>query len=252
MRLKSIFGLMLLTLASGCNAEKLMSLATQGGALAPNNTEIVSGLKEALSLGAEQGAKALSQQDAFYKSAYKILLPPEADTIITNIAKIPGGQGMVDDVVLRINRAAESAAASAAPIFVDAITSMSVQDGMDILTGADDSATQYLRKSTSSKLMDAYRPTVASALNEPVLAGISAQSSWNQLAGNYNKVATSALGKLAGMQAVQADLSEYVLDKSVDSMFQQIAGEEKEIRDNPLGYSSDIIKKVFSYAKSAK
>lgn len=252
MRFKCALGLIVLMLLSGCKAGNIMSRVSQGDGLQPSNTEIVSGLKEALSIGAERGAKSLSQTDGYYKSVYKILLPPEADSIINNIAKIPGGQQKVDDVVLRINRAAESAAEKAAPIFVDAISGMTVQDGMDILTGGDDAATQYLRKTTRAKLVDAYRPTVQSALSEPVIAGISAQSSWNTLAGSYNAVAGSTVGKIAGMQNVQSDLGEYVLDKSVDAMFLQIANEEKEIRANPLGYSSSLIKKVFGYAKGAQ
>lgn len=254
MRLKIMVCIAAFTLLCGCIEGKNLSSIGDNilGAARPSEAEIVSALKEALTIGAKEGAQALSKNDAYYKSIYKILLPPDADGIIKHIARIPGGQKKLDDVLLGINRAAESAAASAAPIFANAISGMSVRDGMNILTGPDNAATAYLQKSTRSALLDAYRPNMQAALAKPVLAGVSAQDSWSLLMGSYNKLAGSLAGQIAGMNAVHSDLGEYVLEKAVDAIFLKIADEEKAIRANPLNYSSSIIKKVFGYAKNAK
>lgn len=254
MPLRFLIFLLLPALLCGCVSGT--GLSSIGDAIKssarPSDADIVSGLKEALSIGARQGSAALSKNDAFYKSAYKILLPEDAQVIMNNIARIPGGQAKLDDAIMRINRAAESAAETAAPIFTAAISKMSVSDGIGILTGADNAATEYLRKNTRAELVEAYRPSIQAALDEPLVAGVSAQSSWNVLKSSYNSLAASAVGKLTGLEAVQSDLGEYVVGKAVDAMFSQIAVEEASIRANPLEYSSAVIKKVFTYAKNVK
>lgn len=254
MRFRIIFSLAVLLCLCGCMEGKNISTIGNSilGAARPSEAEIVRGLKEALTIGAKEGAAALAKNDAFYKSAYKILLPEDAQIIVNNIAKIPGGQEKLDAAIMRINRAAESASDKAAPIFSAAISNMTVSDGIGILTGPDNAATEYLRKNTRAELVKAYRPSIQSALDEPLVAGVSAQSSWNLLKNSYNSVASSTVGRLAGMSAVQSDLSEYVLGKAVDAMFLKIADEEREIRANPLAYSSSVIKKVFGYAKGIK
>ncbi|MDR2884110.1 MAG: DUF4197 domain-containing protein [Deferribacteraceae bacterium] len=221
--------------------------------LVPSTEEIAAGLKEALKVGSKDAASALSASGGYYKNdAYKILLPPDAEKIVTNISKIPGGQRMLDDVVLRINSSAESAAKTAAPIFVDAISDMSITDAVGILKGSDTSATEYLKSTTTTDLKDAYRPYMQEALAEPLVAGISADKSWNTLKTSYNKVAGSFVGSFAGMETVESDLDEYVLDQAIQGMFGEVAVQEKEIRANPMAYTSDIIQRVFGYAKAER
>ena len=115
-----------------------------------SNSDIVNGLKEALTLGAQKSASKLSAVDGFFKdAALKILLPPEAQKISDMVSKIPGGNKLVDDAILSMNRAAEDATKSAAPIFIDAIKNISINDAIGILKGNDTAATHYLKSNTS-------------------------------------------------------------------------------------------------------
>jgi hypothetical protein len=123
--------------------------------------DVTSGLKEALSLGAKTSAERLSLENGYYgDAAIRILLPDEAKIIVDNISRIPGGEKLVEDVILRINRAAEDAAKEAAPIFVNSITQMTIQDAFNILKGADNAATSYLRATTYDQLYSLYKPKI--------------------------------------------------------------------------------------------
>ncbi|MDR2870489.1 MAG: DUF4197 domain-containing protein [Deferribacteraceae bacterium] len=255
--MKRLLLIVTLLIFAGCvtgqQARDMLEGMRDRGSVAPTSEEIAAGLKEALKVGSTDAAGLLSAAGGYYlNDAYKILLPPDGEKIVTNIAKIPGGQKMVDDVILRINTAAENAASTAAPIFVDAITEMTIADALGILKGGDDAATQYLYQSTSAKLKETYRPYLKAALDKPLVAGISATQSWDVLTSSYNKVASSIVGKVAGMSTVDSDLEDYVLDKAIAGMFGELAEQEKEIRADPLQYASDIIKKVFSYAKTVR
>ncbi|RLD69564.1 MAG: DUF4197 domain-containing protein, partial [Bacteroidetes bacterium] len=114
-----------------------------------SEAEVVEGLKEALIVGSKNSSSILSAVDGYYgDELVKILLPEEASIIIDNLAKIPGGDKLVEDVVLRINRAAEDAAKEVAPIFINSIKQMTISDAFGILKGADNAATQYLSNTT--------------------------------------------------------------------------------------------------------
>ena len=217
----------------------------------PSDAEVVSALKGALKIGAESASKDLSSRGAYYSNnAYKILLPPEANTVIANISKIPGGDKLVEDVILRVNTAAEDAAAKAVPIFTKAVTGMTIKDGMNILMGEKDSATRYLERVTGAQIKDAYRPELKAALQKPMIAGISAEQSWNTLTGKYNTLANSLAGRVAKLEPVTTNLDDYVLDKAVTALFTEVALEEGKIREAPLSYAEDIVRKVFNYAKA--
>ena len=116
--------------------------------------EVVSGLKEALTNGSKKFSRKTGAENGYYgDAAVKILLPDEAKIIVDNISKIPGGDKLVQDVILRINRAAEDAAKEVAPIFVNSITQMTIKDAFNILKGADNAATSYLRATTYNELV---------------------------------------------------------------------------------------------------
>ncbi|HMH33922.1 MAG TPA: DUF4197 domain-containing protein, partial [Puia sp.] len=122
--------------------------------------EIVSGLKEALSLGAQKSADKLSVADGFFKdAAVKILLPEQAQKVEKTLRNMGMGK-MVDDAILSVNRAAEDASKSATPIFVNAVKKMSIQDAVGILRGTDTAATSYLKKTTTPDLTAAYKPVI--------------------------------------------------------------------------------------------
>ena len=139
---------------------------------------------------------------------------------------------LVDDAILSMNRAAEDASKSAAPIFVNAVKQMSIGDALGILRGGDFAATGYLQNSTTSALTEAFRPVI-----ETSLAKVNATKYWNTVFTTYNKFSTDK---------INPDLSAYVTEKSLAGIFYQIGLEEQKIRKDPLARTSDILKKVFA------
>lgn len=209
-------------------------------------SEIVNGLKEALIVGADSSSKKLGTADGYYKDQMvKILLPPEAEVIVHNISRLPGGQKLVDDVILRINRAAEDAAREAAPIFISSIKQMTIRDAVDILRGEDDAATQYLRRTTYQQLYELYQPKIQTSLDKEIAGGYSTNDSWNSLTGQWNKVAGSAVGRLAGLETVNTQLDDFLTRRALDGLFLKIKEEEAGIRKNPMARVSPILKRVF-------
>ena len=211
-----------------------------------SNAEIIAGLKEALLVGADSSVKRLSAVDGYLKDqAVKILLPPEAKTIIDNISKLPGGSKLVDDVIVRINRAAEDAAKGAKPIFVNSVREMTFADGLQILRGPDNAATSYFRQKTTQQLTELYRPKVRESLNKNLVAGISTQQSWNELTTNWNKLAGSMVGQMAGFKRVDVKLEDYLLQQALNGLFLKIEEREKDIRTNANARVTNILKRVF-------
>jgi hypothetical protein len=197
-----------------------------------SNDDIVSGLKEALVTGTEKGTSLLSRTDGFFaNAALKILLPPEAKKVESTLRSVGMGK-QVDEAILTMNRAAEDACKSAAPIFTDAIKQMSFQDALGILKGSDTSATAYLRNKTTPQLTDAFRPVIEQSLQK-----VDATKHWNTIITAYNKFS---------LQKINPDLSAYVTERAMSGIFTQIASEEKNIRENPVARTTDILKKVFA------
>lgn len=220
------------------------------------NEEAITALRDALIEGTIQASDTLSVKDGYYgRDILKILLPPEAAPMIDSITKIPQGQKLVNDVILRLNRAAEESAKDVVPIFRDAITSMTIQDGIAIVKGGNRAATEYLEKKTRKKLHSLYKPKINTALSKPLVAGISAKKSWNTLSTAYNKAGTIAntaahlAGEEAPMPPVTVDLAEYATGRGLDGLFYMIAEEETKIRKDPLKYTSKMIQKVFGALK---
>src|SRR6185312_8149184 len=196
-----------------------------------SSSEIVSGLKEALSLGAQKSGDKLSAKDGFFKdAAVKILLPKQVQDVESKLKMIGLGK-LVDDAELRMNRAAEDAAKTAAPIFLDAIKKMTVTDALNILRGADTAATGYLRKTTSTELTTAFRPIVEESLKK-----VDAAKYWKDVFSAYNKFTSDP---------VEADMNSYVTAKALDGLFYYVAQEEVNIRKNPAARVTDILKSVF-------
>lgn len=203
--------------------------------------DIVAGLKEALAQGSQKGANTLSQVDGFFGNAVlKILLPPEAQKVESTLRKVGLGK-QVDDAILSMNRAAEDAAKSAAPIFVNAIKQMSFQDAVGILKGGDTAATGYLRSKTTNELAAAFSPVIKQSLEK-----VNATKYWNTLITSYNKV------NILGGQKINPDLGAYVTDRALNGIFYQVAQEEKSIRKDPVARTTDLLKKVFGSSEAAK
>ncbi len=209
-------------------------------------TEVVQGLKEALKTGAVNSAEVLSALNGYYgDEIVKIYLPQEAAVIVDNISKIPGGDQLVEDVILRINRAAEDAAREVGPVFVNSISQMTVRDAFGILKGEKDAATQYLKRTTYDDLFNLYSPRIQASVEKDLVGNISTQDSWDALTGQWNKVAGSVAGRLAGLKTVETDLGDYLTRRALDGMFVKVAHEELMIRENVSARVTPILKKVF-------
>ena len=217
-----------------------------------SNTEIIGGLKEALLVGTDSSVTHLSAVDGYLKDlAVKILLPPEAKTITDNLSKFPGGSRLVENVIVSINRAAEDAAREAKPIFVKSIREMTFADGLQILKGADNAATQYFRQKTNQQLIELYRPKIRVSLNKNLIAGISTQQSWNELTNRWNLLAGSAIGQITGLKKVDVKLEDYLLQQALNGMFLKIEEREKDIRTNANARVTTLLKRVFGSQKLA-
>jgi len=202
-------------------------------------------------VGADSSVNRLSAVDGYLKDqAVKILLPPEAKTIIDNLSKIPGGDKLVDDVIVRINRAAEDAAKGAKQIFVNSIREMTFADGLQILKGPDNAAAQYFKQKTSQQLGELYRPKIRESLNKNLVAGISTQKSWNELTTNWNKLAGSTIGQIGGLKMVDVKLEDYLLQQALNGLFLKIEEREKDIRTNANARVTTLLKKVFGSQNS--
>ena len=208
--------------------------------------DIIGGLKEALTVGARKAAEKLSSENGYYGDPFvKIPLPDEARVIVENISRIPGGEQLIENVILNINRAAEDAAREVAPIFIGSVTQMTISDGYNILHGADNAATVYLRKTTWNELYSLYKPKISTSTNKEIVAGISAQESWLTLTGKWNTMANSIAGRLAGFTPVSTDLDDFLTRKALDGVFLKLEGEELKIRKEVSARVTPLLQKVF-------
>lgn len=238
--------ILLLFILTGC--AELMQIANQTtGTNTPlTQNEVISGLKEALIVGTTNSANILGANNGYYgDELVKILLPPEADIIVKNINKIPGGSELIEDVLLKINRAAEDAVSEAKPIFINSIKSMTIADGFEILKGEDNAATQYLYKTTYNQLFELYRPKIKASVEKKLVGNISTDESWRQITGKWNELAKSTIGQIAGFKPVEIELDEYLTNKALDGLFLKIEAEEKLIRKDPMARVNSLLKRVF-------
>ncbi|MDR2838598.1 MAG: DUF4197 domain-containing protein [Azonexus sp.] len=206
---------------------------TNAGVLdAISSSDASAGVKEALAKGADFAVSTLGQNNGFLGNAkVKIPLPGYLEKAEKGLRLIGMGK-QADELVDTMNHAAENAVAEARPILSDSIKKMTVKDAKDILTGGDDSVTQYFKRSSAEQLTQKFTPIVKSATAKL------------KLAEKYNAYA----GKAASMgliNAKDADINTYVTQKAMDGLFLIIAEEEKKLRDNPVAAGSALLKKVF-------
>lgn len=198
--------------------------------------EVAQGLKEALTNGISKGSDLTSKVDGYFKNPeIKIPFPPDVKKVETRLRQMGLG-GEVDKFVLSLNRGAEDAAKEAKPIFVAAIKQMTIDDAFSILKGEPDAATQFLKKTTTAQLKEKFKPVVQKSLDK-----VSATQYYGDLVGTYNKIPL--------VQKVNPDLNEYATDMAIQGLFIMIAKEEKNIRQDPLARTSDLLKRVFGSTK---
>ncbi|MEX1239750.1 MAG: DUF4197 domain-containing protein [Cyclobacteriaceae bacterium] len=194
--------------------------------------EVIQGLKEALIKGISKGSDLVSQVDGYFKNPeIKIPFPPEVKKVEDRLRQIGLGNE-VDKFVTTLNRGAEDAAKQAAPIFIEAIRSMTIEDAWAILKGEPDAATQYLKRTTSGLLKEKFKPVIQNSLNK-----VNATKYYGEIVTRYNQIPF--------VQKVNPDLDDYATDKAIEGLFLMIAKEEKNIRQNPVARTTEILKKVF-------
>jgi len=194
--------------------------------------EIIRGLKEALQVGSNNASGSASKLDGFFKNPLiKIPFPPEAKEMENKLRAIGMGK-QVDEFILTVNRAAEEAAKQSASVFINAITSMTITDGLSILKGADTAATGYLRKTTGGQLHDKFKPVIQSAVQK-----VQVTKYWNPLATTYNA--------LPFVKKVNPDLEEYITQRALNGLYLLVSQEEMKIRKDPAARVTELLKKVF-------
>ena len=194
--------------------------------------EVAQGLKEALTNGISKGSDLVSKADGYFKNPeIKIPFPPDVKRVEDQLRQIGMG-GEVDKFVLSLNRGAEDAAKESKAIFVTAIKQMTIDDAFGILKGQPDAATQFLKRTTTAQLKEKFKPIVQKSLDK-----VNATRYYGDLAGTYNKIPL--------VEKVNPDLNEYATDKAIQGLFTMIAKEEKNIRQDPLARTSDLLKRVF-------
>ena len=196
--------------------------------------EIGGGLKEALKIASQHVTGRLGKADGYFKDpAIQIPLPGPLQQV-SGALKSMGMSGMLDDLHLKMNRAAEQAAPKALNIFTDAVSKMSISDARGILSGPKDAATQYFRRTTSGNLATAFKPIVDNSLSN--VGAVSAFNSVKSQAGSM---------PLVGGEVKSFDLSDFTVAKALDGLFHYMGVEEAAIRTNPAARSTELLKKVF-------
>jgi hypothetical protein len=208
---------------------------THANALSVNeltNAEASGGLKEALIQGAGKAVGQLSAVDGFLGNKEVKIPLPETMQKAEKAMRMFGMGKQADELVLKMNRAAEAAVPEAKALLVDSVKKMSVADAKAILSGGDDAATQYFKKTTSAPMAEKFLPIVKKATDNV------------QLAQQYNKFAEMG-SKFGVVKKEQANLEQYVTQKTLDGVYLMMAKEEAAIRKDPVGQASNLLKKVF-------
>ena len=209
------------------------SAETAGGRNAPDQKTTISGLKEALSIGTRNAVGSVSKMDGYFgNELIKILLPEKLQKVADVIGKL-GYQQQVDQLVLAMNRAAETAAPKAVPLFTQAIKEMSFDDARKILQGGDTAATDFFKGKTSKKLYDQFKPVVTSSMNKVGVA-----KAYKDMVEPYQSLPFASKESM--------DLDHYVTNEALDGLFTMVGEEEKKIRTNPAARVTDLLKRVFA------
>ncbi len=209
--------------------EKVSDIADGG----LSQEEVGNGLKEALNNGVGEAVDFLSKEDGYYKSPYKILLPEEAQKVVSKLKSVPGFENVEANLVEKMNRAAEDAATKAKPIFISAIKQMTFKDAMNILMGENNAATNYLRSATYKQLYVEFMPIIQASLDK-----VNAREYWRSAVTAYNKIPF--------VDKTNPELDDHVNSMALDGMFGLVAKKEDGIRNDVGMRNSDLLKKVFA------
>ncbi len=218
--------------AAKAAAEKALNNKSGAASKPLSNDQVISGLKDALTVGTNNSTGIASKVDGFYKNPKLFIpFPPQAKQVKSKMDAL-GMKPQTDKFVMTLNRAAEEAAKNAAPVFIAAVKGMSIGDGFKILKGADNAATQFLKDRTTADLTQKFTPIVKAALDK-----VQITKYWNPIITKYNKIPM--------VQKQNPDLTAYVTQKAMAGLFLLIAEEELKIRKDPMARVTDILRTVF-------
>lgn len=233
-----VFLFFAVVILSWTSCDTLNSISNGMGATSGvlSESDIIAGLKQALEVGTGNASSMLNKTDGYFKDPLvKILFPPDATRAADKLRQLGMGQ-LVDDFTLNLNRAAESAAKEAAPIFVDAIKSMTFADARNILNGPDNAATEFFKAKTTDALTAKFTPVISNSLNSHNVTKY-----WTDITTTYNRIPL--------VEKVETDLVKYATGKALSGLFLKLEGEEKNIRNNPAARVTELLQKVFGSVK---
>jgi hypothetical protein len=216
--------------------------------------QVVRGLEEALGIGLKQAVARLGHDGGFLTNLNVRIPMPEKLQKVESALRAIKQEKLADDFVTTMNHAAEQAVPEAGAVFAAALKQMTIEDGKAILTGPSDAATLYFQRTTSTNLYAKFYPIVQEATKQTgVTAAYKKLMEKADLAG-VNEI-TQKLGGLGGVLGTAVpdkqamDLDAYVTNKALDGLFKMVAEEEKQIRQNPVARTSDLLQKVFGSLK---
>ena len=214
------------------SCDELQNVVGTTGGVGVSDAMIAGGLRQALDFGIDKQVSKLTQRDGFYKNQLvKILLPQELQKVDKTLRDI-GLSSLADEGLKMLNRAAEDAVKEATPIFVDAVKGITFTDAKNILLGADNSATNYLKGKTNAALYDKFNPVIQNSFSK-----VGADQVWTNIITKYNSIPF--------VNKVNPDLTDYVTNQALKGVYKMIAVEEKQIRTKVSSRTTDLLRKVF-------
>lgn len=232
--MKKVLSLCIIFLLTSC--AELQQIAEQTG-YGVTDTEISSGLKQALQFGIDKEVTKLADENGFFKNELvRIGLPPELQKVDKTLRDV-GLDALADEGLKVLNRAAEDAVSEAIPVFADAVTGITFADARNILMGSENAATMYLENKTTSELYSRFNPIISNSLDK-----VGATQVWKNIIDKYNTLPLTS--------KVNPDLPDYVTNEALDGVFLMIAKEEKDIRDSVAARTTALLKRVFAIQDS--
>ncbi len=226
-----VIGVLCFTISCAELQQVVNQLPQTGGVL--SNTDIASGLRQALDLGIDKQVSKLTQKDGFFKNeTVKILLPEELQKVDKTLRDI-GLSSLADEGLKILNRAAEDAVKEATPIFINAVKDITFNDAKSILLGNKNAATTYLTSKTETALYNKFKPVINNSFSK-----VGADKIWTNLINKYNAIPFT--------KKVNADLTDYVTNEALKGVYKMIAVEEQDIRTKVGSRSTDLLRKVFA------
>lgn len=231
---KKVFLISFLVFSTACSdLQNVVNSLPNGNGSGISDAMIADGLREALDFGIDKQVKKLTQKDGFYNnSLVKILLPEELQKVDQTLRDIGLGN-LADEGLKVLNRAAEDAVKTATPIFVKAVKEITFTDAKNILLGADNSATNYLKGKTQTALYAEFNPVIQNSF-----AKVGADQIWNSMITQYNA--------LPLVTDVNPNLTDYVTNEALKGVYKMIAIEEMNIRNKYSSRTTDLLKQVFA------